>query len=145
MVQPFLIFLMVNFFRNLPDELEEAALIDGANEFLIFFQIILPISKPILATVALFLALSYWNDWLMALLFAGDDKLYPLQLILRNMVSNLEAAKNLIPAASSITITAPAMGVRMAATVLTIGPIILLYPFSQKYFVKGLTIGAVKG
>lgn len=145
LVQPFLVFLMISFFRSLPYELEEAALVDGANEFTIFFRIILPISKPILATIGLFYALSYWNDWLLGMLFAGDSRLYPLQVILRNMISNLNAANSLIPDTSSITVTAPALGIRMATTVITIGPIVFLYPLVQRYFVKGLTIGAVKG
>ncbi|AIQ37180.1 carbohydrate ABC transporter permease [Paenibacillus sp. FSL H7-0716] len=143
--QPFLVFLLVSFFRTVPDELEEAARIDGANEMRVFFQIILPISKPILASVGLFYALYYWNDWFMGLMFIDNEKLFPLQLILRRMVSNMEAAKNLIPAAAAISTEAPTYGVRMATTVLTIGPIILLYPMLQKYFVKGLTVGAVKG
>lgn len=143
--QPFLVFLLVSFFRTVPEELEEAARIDGANEMRVFFQIIIPISKPILASVSLFYALYYWNDWFMGLMFIDNEKLFPLQLILRRMVSNMEAAKNLIPAAAAISTQAPTYGVRMATTVLTIGPIILLYPFLQKYFVKGLTVGAVKG
>jgi len=143
LVQPFLVFLMISFFRNLPDELEEAALVDGAGEFRIFFQIVLPVAKPILATVALFLALSYWNDWLLGLLFAGDERLYPLQLILRRMISNLTAASDLVP--SGISIQPPSMGIRMATTVVTIGPIIFLYPLLQRYFVKGITVGAIKG
>ncbi|WP_052091900.1 carbohydrate ABC transporter permease [Paenibacillus sp. FSL H7-0357] len=143
--QPFLVFLLVSFFRTVPEELEEAARIDGANEMRVFFQIILPISKPILASVGLFYALYYWNDWYMGLMFIDNEKLFPLQLILRRMVSNMEAAKNLIPASAAISTVAPTYGVRMATTVLTIGPIILLYPMLQKYFVKGLTVGAVKG
>ncbi|WP_379132113.1 carbohydrate ABC transporter permease [Paenibacillus sp. sgz500958] len=143
--QPFLVFLLVSFFRTVPEELEEAARIDGANEVRIFFQIILPISKPILASVGLFYALNYWNDWFMGLMFVDNEKLFPLQLILRRMVSNMEAAKNLIPSGAAIAVTPPTYGVRMATTVLTIGPIILLYPMLQKYFVKGLTVGAVKG
>ncbi|MCL6457611.1 MAG: carbohydrate ABC transporter permease [Gorillibacterium sp.] len=143
--QPFLVFLLVSFFRTIPEELEEAARIDGANEMRVFFQIILPISKPILASVGLFYALNYWNDWFMGLMFVDNDKLYPLQLILRRMVSNMEAAKSLIPSGAAISVTPPTYGVRMATTVLTIGPIILLYPMLQKYFVKGLTVGAVKG
>ncbi|WP_410772082.1 carbohydrate ABC transporter permease [Fontibacillus sp. BL9] len=143
--QPFLVFLLVSFFRTVPEELEEAARIDGANEVRIFFQIILPISKPILASVGLFYALNYWNDWFMGLMFVDNERLFPLQLILRRMVSNMEAAKNLIPSGAAIAVTPPTYGVRMATTVLTIGPIILLYPMLQKYFVKGLTVGAVKG
>jgi len=145
MCQPFLAFLMVSFFRTLPVELEESARIDGAHEANVFFRIMLPISKPILATVALFYALNYWNDWFMGLLFIDEDKRYPLQLLLRRMVSNLEAAKTLIPSAAGISVDAPLLGVRMSTTIVTIGPIVLLYPFLQKYFVKGLTIGALKG
>jgi len=143
--QPFLVFLMVNFFRTLPKELEESARIDGAHEFNVFIRIMIPISKPILATVALFYALGYWNDWFMSLLFIDEESKYPLQLILRRMVSNLEAAKSLIPSNAGISIESPLLGVRMSTTIVTIGPIVLLYPLLQKYFVKGLTIGAVKG
>lgn len=143
--QPFLVFLLVSFFRTIPEELEEAARMDGANEMRIFFQIMIPISKPILASVGLFYALNYWNDWFMGLMFVDNERLFPLQLILRRMVSNMEAAKNLIPASAAIAVTPPTYGVRMATTVLTIGPIVLLYPMLQKYFIKGLTVGAVKG
>lgn len=143
--QPFLVFLLVSFFRTLPEDLEDAARMDGANEIRLFFQIMIPISKPILATVGLFYALLYWNDWFMSLMFIESDKLFPLQLILRRMVSNWEAAKRLIPAAAAITVETPTLGIRMATTIITIGPILLLYPFLQKYFVKGLTVGAVKG
>jgi len=144
-VQPFLVFLLVSFFRTVPDELEDAGRIDGASELRIFAQIIIPISKPILATVGLFFALIYWNDWFMSILFISDDSKYPLQMILRRMVSNIEAAKNLVPSGAGIALQAPTYQIRMATTLVTIGPIILLYPFLQRYFVKGLTIGSVKG
>lgn len=143
--QPFLVFLLVSFFRTVPGELEESARMDGANEMRVFFQIIVPISKPILATVGLFYALNYWNDWFMGLMFIDEGSKFPLQLILRRMVSNMEAAKNLIPSAAAISVEAPLLGVRMATTIITIGPIILLYPFLQKYFIQGLTVGAIKG
>lgn len=144
-VQPFLVFLLVSFFRTVPDELEDAGRIDGASEIRIFAQIVIPISKPILATVGLFYALIYWNDWFMGILFISDDSKFPLQMILRRMVSNIEAAKNLIPSGAGIALSAPTYQIRMATTLVTIGPIILLYPFLQRYFVKGLTIGSVKG
>ncbi|MFS0726748.1 carbohydrate ABC transporter permease [Paenibacillus sp. 1P07SE] len=144
-MQPFLVFLLVNFFRTLPDELEEAARIDGANEVRIFFGIVLPISVPIVATVALFFALSYWNDWFNALLFINREELYPLQILLRRLISNMQAAQNLLPASVSQFVNVPSLGMRMATTVVAIGPIIFLYPFVQRYFVSGLTIGAVKG
>jgi len=144
LLQPFLVFLLVNFFRTLPVDLEESARMDGANELKVFRSIMLPISKPIIATVALFYALNYWNEWFYGLLFIGNDDLYPLQLMLRRMISNMQAAKNLVPA-GVISVNVPSFGIRMAMTVITIGPIVLLYPFIQRYFVKGLTIGAVKG
>ncbi len=144
-VQPFFVFLLFSFFRTIPEEIEEAGTIDGANEMTIFFRLIVPISKPILATVGLFYALIYWNDWFMALLFIDEDKRYPLQLMLRRLVSNMEAAKHLIPAGASYITNVPSLGIRMATTILTIGPIVLLYPYIQRYFVQGLTIGAVKG
>jgi len=144
-VQPFLVFLLVSFFRTVPDELEDAGRIDGASEVRIFVQIVLPISKPILATVGLFYALIYWNDWFMGILFISDDSKFPLQMILRRMISNMEAAKNLIPSGAGIALQAPTYQIRMATTFITIGPIVLLYPFLQRYFVKGLTIGSVKG
>lgn len=144
LLQPFLVFLLVNYFRTLPLDLEESARMDGANELKVFASIMIPISKPILATVALFYALIYWNEWFYGLLFIGNDDLFPLQLMLRRMISNMQAAKNLIPA-GVITVNVPSFGIRMAMTVITIGPIVLLYPFLQRYFVKGLTIGAIKG
>lgn len=144
-IQPFYIFLMVSFFRTIPEDLEEAGRIDGANELTVFFRIIAPISKPILASVGLFLALAYWNDWFMGLLFITDDSKYPLQLVLRRLISNIEAAKRLMPAGANYVTDFPSLAVRMATTVVTIGPIVLLYPVLQKYFVKGLTIGAIKG
>ncbi|WP_372631419.1 carbohydrate ABC transporter permease [Cohnella sp.] len=144
-VQPFLVFLMVSFFRTVPEELEEAGRIDGAGEVRIFVQLVLPISKPILATVGLFYALIYWNDWFMGILFLSEENKFPLQMILRRMVSNLEAAKNLIPSGAGIALQAPTYQIRMATTLVTIGPIVVLYPVLQRYFVKGLTIGSVKG
>jgi len=144
-IQPFLVFLLVSFFRTLPEELEEAGRMDGANEMKIFIVIMVPISIPIIATVALFYALSYWNDWFNGLLFISSDRMFPLQLILRRLISNMQAAKNLIPVGAGNLVNIPSLGIRMATTVITIGPIVFLYPFIQRYFIKGLTIGSVKG
>ncbi|SFS57798.1 carbohydrate ABC transporter permease [Paenibacillus sp. BC26] len=144
-VQPFYVFLMVSFFRTIPDDLEEAGRIDGANELTVFFRIIVPVSKPIIASVGLFLALAYWNDWFMGLLFITDDSKFPLQLVLRRLISNIEASKRLMPAGANYVTDFPSLAVRMATTLITIGPIVMLYPLLQKYFVKGLTIGAIKG
>ena len=144
-VNPFYVFLMTNFFRTLPEEIGESGKMDGASEFTIFTRLILPISTPIIATIGLFAALVYWNDWFYGLLFIADENKFPLQLILRRMISNMLAAQSMLPAGASYVVNLPAYQIRMATTVLTIGPIVLLYPFLQKYFVKGLTVGAIKG
>jgi multiple sugar transport system permease protein/putative aldouronate transport system permease protein len=146
LLNPFFVFILVSFFRTLPYEINEAATVDGASEFRIFWQIILPISKPVLATVALFYALQYWNDWWLALLFIDDYKLHPLQIMIRQLVSNMNAQSYIGGASSTnYAVTVPTYGIQLATVCVTIGPIILLYPFLQRYYVKGLTIGSVKG
>lgn len=140
-VSPFFVFIMVSFFRKVPEEILESGRIDGANESTVFFRLVLPISKPILATIGLFYALVYWNDWFMALLFISDSTKAPLQLVLQNMISNVTATQafQFDPA-----VQVPSYQLRLALTVLTIGPIIFAYPFVQRYFIRGLTIGSVK-
>ncbi|MDQ0116072.1 carbohydrate ABC transporter permease [Paenibacillus harenae] len=135
-------FLMTSYFRTLPFELNEAATVDGAHEMYIFFRIIWPISMPVIATIALFYALSYWNDWFNALMFIDDPHNHPLQMMLRRIVSNSE---NLDYLNANINIPVSATGVQLSTVVITIGPIIFLYPFLQRYFIKGMTIGAIKG
>jgi putative aldouronate transport system permease protein len=142
MVNPFFVFIMVSFFRQIPREIIESGRMDGANAFVIFVRLILPISTPVLATIALFYALTYWNDWFMALLFIGDNSKFPLQLLLQNMIANVDATQAL---QYSSAIQVPSYQLRMALTLITIGPIIFVYPFLQRYFVKGLTLGAAKG
>jgi len=144
MLAPFLVFVAVSFFRQLPEEILDAARIDGAGELRIFFQIILPLSKPILAVLGLFYAVTYWNEWFMALLFLSDPDKFPLQLILQNLISNITNAATL-PGASAAQAAAPVYQLRFAMTVLTVGPILLAYPFAQRFFVKGITLGATKG
>ena len=144
MLAPFLIFVAVSFFRALPEEILDSARIDGAGELRIFFQIVLPLSKPILAVLGLFYAVTYWNEWFMALLFISDPSLYPLQLTLQNLIANVTNAASL-PGATAAQAAAPIYQLRFAMTVLTIAPILLAYPFAQRFFVKGLTLGASKG
>lgn len=144
MLAPFLIFVAVSFFRQLPEEILDSARIDGAGELRIFFQIVIPLSKPILAVLGLFYAVTYWNEWFMALLFISDPSLYPLQLTLQNLIANVTNAASL-PGATAAQAAAPIYQLRFAMTVLTIAPILLAYPFAQRFFVKGLTLGATKG
>lgn len=144
MCSPFNILLIRNFMKQIPESLTESAQIDGAGDFYIFTQIIVPLSKPILATVGLFLALAYWNNWYLASLFVNDVNLWPLQYRLHRILTAAMAvaqggAENFVNAAL------PTETVKLANAVIATGPIILLYPFLQKYFVQGITIGAVKG
>ena len=141
------IFLVRNYYRGIPDELVEAAKIDGAGEYRIFGQIIFPLSKPVLATIALFACLAYWNDWWLGIMLVDKVEMQPLQLLLRTITSNvqfLSTAGN-VNAIAQAAASIPSEGIKMATCIITIGPIILVYPFVQKYFVKGIMVGAVKG
>lgn len=141
------VLIMKNFFKSIPSSLFESARIDGSGEIRTFFSIALPLSKPSLATIGLFTAISYWNDWMTTALYIEKPKLYTLQYLLQSLMNNIgylqanAAASKSMEAAIGML---PSEGARMATCVLAIGPIILLYPFLQKYFEKGLTIGAVK-
>ncbi|MBW7454086.1 carbohydrate ABC transporter permease [Paenibacillus sepulcri] len=145
MLNPFFAFIMVSFFRTLPYEINEAATVDGANDLTIFFKIIIPISKPVIATVGLFYALQYWNDFFLALLFIDNYKLHPLQMMIRQLISSINISAYVGGSQTTYTQPLPTYGVQLATVCLTIGPIIFLYPFIQRFFVKGITIGALKG
>ena len=146
------VFMFRTFFQNIPGEMRESALIDGANDFVILFRIILPVSKALLATFALFTIVGSWNSWFNALIYLKDQTKYPLQLILRNYLYVIDSNTIARRAGVSSSVSNPLMnmqidpkGVRMAMIVVTMFPIMAIYPFFQKYFVKGVMIGAVKG
>jgi len=147
LINAFFVMIMRTSLASLPESLRESAIIDGASEFKILYRIILPVSKPILATITLFYMLNYWNDWFHALFFIDDRSLVPLQFNLYRIVSNLAflSSATEIAQTAAMHVTLPTESVRMATVVLTIGPIVFVYPFLQKHFVKGITIGAVKG
>lgn len=135
--------LMRNFFSSIPDSIEESALIDGANEVVIFFRIILPLSKPILATISLFLAVGFWNEWFFSLLFLRDIEMWPIMLFLKEVLESQSAADQM---AGLSQMTMPSSeAVRMATVFIFTFPILLVYPFVQKHFVKGVMIGSIKG
>lgn len=144
---PFNLFLVRNFLRTIPDELRECATIDGANDATIAFRIYLPLSMPVLATITLFYGLGYWNNWFNAIMLVDDRNLYPLQYILMQLQSQIRMIQDLqrMHGQSISGITAPIESTKMATAIVTVGPIIFLYPFLQRYFVKGLIIGSVKG
>lgn len=141
------ILLMRNFFNGISDTLREAAKVDGASEIRTMMQIILPVSLPGIATISLFYALGYWNEWYRCLLFIDNShaNLFTLQYLIQRIMIRVNQMKKLNPQLQAQLGTQPAYSYRMATVILTIGPIVLLYPFLQKYFVSGLTIGAVKG
>lgn len=131
---------------SVPDEIIESAKIDGAGDFLIYVRIVLPIALPALATVGLFLALGYWNDWYLSSMFIESSDKYQLQFYLYNMINSVQAMANLASRSANITVrNLPTESVKMAMAVVATGPVFLLYPFVQKYFVQGITVGAVKG
>lgn len=142
---PFLMLLIRNFFQTLPDEVIESVKLDGAGEMTIFTRVVLPISLPGIATITLFYMLAYWNDWWLALCFIDEQNLYPLQYMLRKVLSSTIYAAMGGNVSKMQVGTAPTETVRTATSIFTIGPIVLVYPFIQKYFIKGITIGAVKG
>ncbi|MDQ0062481.1 carbohydrate ABC transporter permease [Paenibacillus harenae] len=147
LMTPFLIILMRSFISSaVPDEVVESAKIDGANDFLIYYRIVLPLAIPGLATVGLFLALHYWNDWFSSAMYINDAANYQLQFYLYNII-NTSAFLSNIGAGAGIVLAdgVPTESMKMAMAIVVTGPILLLYPFIQRYFVKGLTIGAVKG
>ena len=143
------VLIMRTFYRSaLPEELLESARIDGAGEFRIFFTIALPLSTAGIATVALFTMLVYWNDWYLPLIYSRSPNLNTIQNFLRQMLENVQFLARMSSQMGGVTISLkdlPSETIRMAIAVVAVGPIIFAYPFFQRYFVKGLTIGAVKG
>lgn len=151
-VQPFYIILCKTFVESVPKELQDAAEIDGAGTLRIFFRIIIPIIKPILATVAIFAAVAQWNSFQDTLLLVTDDKLYTLQYTLYNYINQASSLKALVNnstssanLAASLAHAQTATSIRMTVTIVVVTPIILIYPTFQRFFTKGIMIGAVKG
>lgn len=147
LVTAFNVFLVKNYYaNNIPDAIIESAQIDGASEIRIFAKIVLPLSVPTIATISLFTALCYWNDWINGLYYITDSKFYGIQNLLIKIMNNVQFLKS--GSASLLgtnNIDLPGTSVRMAMAVVGILPIVIIYPFIQKYFIKGVVVGAVKG
>lgn len=139
------ILLVKGFMAGIPFEMTESAKIDGAGDFSIFVKLIWPLSKPLIATIGLFTALGYWNDWYHSMLFINDKDKYSLQYLLYKLINDARALREIAAESGMVIDTVPVESMKMALTVVVTGPIIFLYPFVQRYFVKGLTLGAVKG
>lgn len=134
-----------SFMMGIPSAITESAKMDGANDMTIYVRLILPLSKPLIATLSLFSALAYWNDWYNCMLFITDENKFMLQYYLQRVLGSAEAMRIVAEKSGMALPTVPLESMKMAMTVIATGPIVLLYPFVQRYFVKGLTIGAVKG
>lgn len=148
LVSPFNLILMRNFFWTIPGEIEESAVIDGASTFQILWYIIVPLSKPVIATVGLFYAAFHWNDFFTGLIYIDDNSKWPLQVVLRSIIIN----QNMLNMGSSTTSQADITqlvvspeNIKAATIIFALVPIVIVYPFLQKYFVKGMILGSIKG
>lgn len=140
-INAFNLIIMKNFFQAIPDSLEESAKVDGYNDIMIFFKIILPLSLPSIATISLFYAVAYWNEYMNAILYLNDSNKWPIQVLLRQIVivsSGMQAD------ATSVDVVPPAQTIKMAVITVATVPMLIVYPFLQKYFVKGAFVGSVK-
>ncbi|HZK70835.1 MAG TPA: carbohydrate ABC transporter permease [Clostridia bacterium] len=142
----FYLIVMKSFMSSIPDAIAESATIDGANDFIIYWRLILPLSKPAMATIGLFIALSFWNDWFSSYMFMQNQKLFSLQFYLYKIIAGQQALQRLaVGTPGRDTGVSPSESLKLAMTVIATGPIVLLYPFVQRYFITGLTVGSVKG
>ena len=148
LLNAFYIIMMRSFFTaNIPDALLEAARTDGAGEYRILWEVVLPLSKPMMATISLMVGLGYWNDWMNSMYYITDENLYSIQAILNTIITNIQY---LTSGQSSVTSGVdvsklPSVSIRMAIAVIGVLPVLCIYPFFQKYFVKGIVVGGVKG
>jgi len=146
LISAFHVILMRTFFQDISPSIRESAKVDGCSEFRILFQIIIPLSKPSIATIALLQMLQRWGDWYTCLLYINDYKLMTLQYFMQSIMSNIELMKTqMANLPMGVVEDIPSESARMAMALITAGPMIFVFPFFQKYFVKGLTVGAVKG
>ncbi|MCL5995056.1 MAG: carbohydrate ABC transporter permease [Chloroflexi bacterium] len=146
LVVPWFVFLLRTYFNTLPKEFIESAKIDGASEWRIYLNIVIPLSTPALATIGLFCILMFWNDWWLALLYINEPKLYPLQYLLYAILRNAEfLSSNSAATAMLTTVKVPLQTIRMAMAVIAIGPVAIAFLALQRYFVRGITLGGLKG
>lgn len=148
LISPWYVFMMRSFFEGIPESMLESASMDGASEYRIFFTMVLPLSKPVLSAVALFMFLGQWNNWYTPMLYINKESLISLQYLLQRILLNLQLIQeNAVSGSLSLAedIDVPSETVRMAMAIAVAGPALFVFPFFQKYFVKGLTVGSVKG
>ncbi len=146
LVVPWFVFLLRTYFQTLPKEFIESAKIDGASEWQIYARIVIPLSVPAIATIGLFLILMFWNDWWLALLYINEPTLYPLQYLLYAILRNAEFLSNNQSASAMLgSVQVPLQTIRMAMAVVAMGPVAIAFVFLQRYFIRGITLGGIKG
>ncbi|MCK9478543.1 MAG: carbohydrate ABC transporter permease [Firmicutes bacterium] len=150
LVSAWYIIILRTFFQGLPTSLVESAKMDGASEIKVFYKIILPLSKPVIATIGLFVLLNRWNDWYTSLIYIRSKELYTLQFLLQRILRDAQFVKDMsreVPVGINITLIndSPVETMKFAMCIVAAGPMLLVFPFFQKYFTRGLTVGAVKG
>ena len=148
LLNAFYVIMMRSFFTSsIPDALIEAARIDGAGEYKILARVVIPLSKPMMATISLMVGLGYWNDWTNSLYYITDENLFSIQAILNTIITNIQfLTSGQSSAASAVDVSKlPSVSIRMAIAVIGVLPVLCIYPFFQKYFVKGIVVGGVKG
>ena len=148
LINPFLVFMMRTFFTQIPEEIRESAIIDGASEYRFFFTILIPLAKPVVAAVALFTFLGRWNEWFTSMIYIDNRDLDSLQYLLRRILDNARILQDTAVRMRGVQIVPgriPTETIQMAMAVVTAGPALLVFPFFQRYFVKGLTVGSIKG
>lgn len=147
LIVPWYVFMIRTFFQGIPEEIIESVYIDGGSEYVVFWRIVIPLSKPVIATIMLFIFLNKWNDWSTAILYIDNPDLYSLQYLLQKIMEDIKLLidnpQNAFMLQSTVEI--PGETVRMAMAVIVAGPALIVFPFFQKYFVKGITVGSVKG
>lgn len=141
----FNLIIVINFFRGIPEDLEDAARVDGAGPWRVLFQIFIPVSKPVIATMVLFTSVGYWNEFFQGLVLSSSDKHYPLQTYIQQMVVNTQSVANMSPEEMKLMSALSNKSLDSAKVFIAMIPMLLIYPFIQKYFVSGMMIGAVKG
>lgn len=146
LMNAFYVIMMRSFFTaSIPESLIEAAKLDGASEFMVLRKVIIPLSKPMIVTLVLMVGLNYWNDWMNGLYYITDQKLFTIPMILNNMINNINFLSSNASLFGATKIALPTIGLRMGIAVIAVLPVMIIYPFLQKYFVKGIVIGGVKG
>ncbi|MBO9608225.1 MAG: carbohydrate ABC transporter permease [Paenibacillaceae bacterium] len=145
LINAFYVILLRNFFMELPPSVEESGKMDGATDTTIFFRIILPMSKPVIATISLFYAVYHWNEWFSVLLYIRQSDLWPLQVLLRNLIMEANNMETMMGIGAGDLVAISPESIKMATLIVATFPVAVLYPFVQKYFIKGIIVGSVKG